>query len=74
MKTGGVSRAAETLGISQPAVSRGLAAREQELGFRLFDRVRNRLAIPHEGRLFYDQVEASFRGLDHLRATAARLS
>ncbi|KUL96477.1 LysR family transcriptional regulator [Bosea sp. WAO] len=73
VKAGGVSRAAEALGISQPAVSRSIGELEQALGFRLFDRVRNRLVITHEGRLFYDQVEASFRGLDHLRATAARI-
>lgn len=68
-----MSRAAEALGISQPAVSRGLSALERELGFQLFDRVRNRLVITHDGQLFYNQVEASFSGLDHLRATAARI-
>lgn len=73
VRAGGVSRAAEALGISQPAVSRGLSALERELGFQLFDRVRNRLVITHDGQLFYNQVEASFSGLDHLRATAARI-
>lgn len=73
MKSGTVSRAAELLGITQPAVSRTVAELERSVGFRLFDRVRNRIIPTPEARLFYAQVEASFRGMDTLRATAARI-
>lgn len=73
MKSGTASRAAEFLGVSQPAVSRMIAELEQSVGFALFARVRNRLIPTPEARLFYRDVEAAFRGMDALRAAAARL-
>jgi DNA-binding transcriptional LysR family regulator len=73
MKSGTASRAAEFLGVSQPAVSRMIAELEQSIGFALFARVRNRLIPTPEGRLFYRDVEEAFRGMDALRASAARL-
>lgn len=73
MKSGTVSRAAELLGITQPAVSRTIAELERSVGFLLFDRVRNRIIPTPEAKLFYAQVEASFRGMDTLRAAAARI-
>lgn len=73
MKAGSVSRAAELLGVTQPGVSRAIAELERTLGFRLFDRVRNRIVPTPEGRLFHAEVEASFRGMDRLRASAARI-
>ncbi|MCV0378345.1 LysR substrate-binding domain-containing protein [Nitratireductor sp.] len=71
MKAGTASHAAELLNISQPAVSRSLAEFEAEIGFPLFDRVRNRLVPTPEAKLFYRDVETSFRGMDTLRASAA---
>jgi DNA-binding transcriptional LysR family regulator len=73
MKAGTVSRAAELLGVTQPGVSRTVAELERTLGFLLFDRIRNRIVPTPEGRLFYAQVQASFRGMDTLRASAARI-
>ncbi len=73
MRTGSASGAAELLGITQPAVSRALAGLERDLGFALFDRARQRLMPTAEGRLFFAAVEDSFRGLDTLRAEAARI-
>jgi DNA-binding transcriptional LysR family regulator len=73
MKSGTVSRAAELLGVTQPGVSRMIGELERSLGFLLFDRVRNRIIPTPEGKIFYAQVEASFRGMDTLRATAARI-
>lgn len=73
MKAGTVSRAAELLGVTQPGVSRTIAELERSLGFFLFDRVRNRIIPTPEARLFYAEVEASFRGMDTLRASAARI-
>ncbi|MBC7800259.1 MAG: LysR family transcriptional regulator, partial [Gemmatimonadaceae bacterium] len=70
---GSASRAAELLGISQPAVSRAIAELEQGTGFALFDRVRGRLVPTPEGRLFFAEVDVSFTGLDRLRAAAARI-
>ncbi|WID97854.1 LysR substrate-binding domain-containing protein [Bosea vestrisii] len=73
MKAGTISRAAELLGVTQPGVSRAIAELERSLGFMLFDRIRNRIVATPEGKLFYAQVQASFLGMDTLRATAARI-
>jgi len=73
MQSGTASRAAEVMGVSQPAVSRLIAELEQSIGFSLFDRVRSRLIPTPEGRLFYTEVQATFRGMDSLRKAAARL-
>jgi DNA-binding transcriptional LysR family regulator len=73
MQAGGASNAAEVLGISQPAVSRSLAALERDIGFRLFDRVKGRLTPTREGQLFHQDVRASFAGLDRLRQRAAQI-
>ncbi|MGX1785785.1 LysR substrate-binding domain-containing protein [Bosea sp. NPDC055332] len=73
MKAGTISRAAELLGVTQPGVSRTIAELERSLGFSLFDRIRNRIVATPEATLFYAQVQASFLGMDTLRATAARI-
>src|SRR5882757_1980975 len=64
--TGTVSRAAERLSISQPAVTKLLQHLERAIGFALFDRVRGRLSPTAEGMMLYDEVERVFRGLDNL--------
>lgn len=73
MRSGTAARAAELLGITQPAVSRSIAELERAVGFPLFARIRNRLTPTPEGQQFYRDVEAAFRGLDTLRAAAARI-
>lgn len=73
MKAGTISRAAELLGVAQPGVSRTIAELERSVGFALFDRIRNRIVPTPEGRLLFREVEASFRGMDTLRAMAARI-
>lgn len=73
MRTGTASRAGAILGVTQPAVSRALAELERSVGFALFARVQNRLVPTPEGRQFFAEVEASFLGVDTLRAAAARI-
>ena len=73
MRAGTASRAAEILGITQPAVSRSVAELERAVGFPLFARVRSRLIATPEAKVFFRDVEASYRGLDTLRASAARI-
>jgi DNA-binding transcriptional LysR family regulator len=73
MRAGTASGAAEALDTSQPAISRGLAELERVIGFALFDRVRQRLIPTPEARQFLRVVDESYRGLDTLRAEAARI-
>ena len=46
---GTVSKASLRLRVAQPALSRQISALEQELGIKLFDRVRRRLVLTGEG-------------------------
>ena len=54
---GSMTMAGERLNISQPAVSKLIAALERRIGFGLFDRRAGRLQATVEGRLLYEDVE-----------------
>ncbi|MFD8572631.1 LysR family transcriptional regulator [Streptomyces sp. NPDC059639] len=54
-----VTRAAARLGITQPAVSRTLAALEAALGVRLVDRSTHHLELTAEGRAFRARAEVA---------------
>jgi DNA-binding transcriptional LysR family regulator len=56
---GTVSKAALRLRVAQPALSRQIGELEQELGFKLFDRVGRRLLLTGEG----EQLLSDCRGL-----------
>ncbi|WP_159953016.1 LysR substrate-binding domain-containing protein [Rhizobium sp. 18065] len=71
--SGTVSRAAELMGVTQPNVSRHVGELEDAVGFALFDRVKGRLVPTPEGQAFYRDVDVSFKGLDLLRSSAARI-
>ena len=73
MANGTASRAAEVLRISQPAVSKAIQELERQIGFALFHREKRRMIPTAEARLFFQEVQASFAGLIHLRAAAARI-
>ncbi len=60
---GSVQRAAESLSITQPAVSKTIAELEAVLGVRLFERGRNGAAPTPEGRLFMPHAAASVSAL-----------
>ena len=71
--SGTASRAAELMGVTQPAVSRLIGELEVTVGFPLFDRVKGRLVPTPEADIFFREVETSFRGFDRLRSSAARI-
>ncbi|POF29098.1 LysR substrate-binding domain-containing protein [Roseibium marinum] len=73
MTYGTTSRAAEVLGISQPAVSKAIMTLERSIGFKLFDREKGRMIPSAEGHLFFREVQISFAGLAKLRSAAARI-
>ncbi|MFO1148038.1 MAG: LysR family transcriptional regulator [Alsobacter sp.] len=66
MRCGTVTKAAAMLNISQPALSQILLHAEDQLGFRLFDRIRGRLVPTQEARDIYPQAERIFAQLDAL--------
>jgi DNA-binding transcriptional LysR family regulator len=70
MKTGSMTLAGKLLFITQPAVSRLIIELEQELGFKLFERKKNRLFRTDESQLFFEEVEKSFIGLSELKKSA----
>lgn len=56
-KNGSVSKAAQELHISQPAVSLALKEIEEECGAQLFIRQSNRLVLTEEGKIFNGQAQ-----------------
>lgn len=67
-RLGSVSRAAEALYVSQPAVSQQLQALERELGVPLFERNGRRLLPTREGEALYALARPLVDGLDALPA------
>lgn len=53
----GISRAAEKLHVSQPALSRQIALLEEELGAELFRRSRQRISLTPAGRFFLPRAQ-----------------
>ena len=73
------SKAAGTLYVSQPAISKSISRLEEELGHVLFERDNNRLVLTPAGELFRDYViqarldfQALKERLDDLGAVTAR--
>lgn len=73
MRHGGMTRAAEVLGVGQPSVSRAIAQLEADLGFPLFVRGHGSALPTQEGEAFAHEVEQTYAGLDHLRHAARQI-
>ena len=63
IENGTISRAAQMLNISQPAMSKLIAHLEFDSGLRLFDRVKGRLAPSEHGIRLYDEIGRIFSGV-----------
>ena len=61
---GSFTAAARSLELSLPAVVRGLAAYEQALGVRLFNRTTRRVSLTAEGRAHLDRCRAVMAAVD----------
>jgi DNA-binding transcriptional LysR family regulator len=70
MLTGAMTAAAETIHITQPAVSRLIRDLEAEIGIRLFERRGKLLAPTAEAKALFAEVERSFIGLAQIHAVA----
>jgi DNA-binding transcriptional LysR family regulator len=55
VETGSFSRAARDLGVTQPTVTRHIAALERHLGVRLLNRNTRRLSVTELGRSYYER-------------------
>lgn len=65
-RLGSVSRAAEALFLSQPAVTLQLQALEREYGTALLERIGRRLTPTREGQLLYELARPLVEGIDGL--------
>jgi LysR family transcriptional regulator, putative pyruvate carboxylase regulator len=68
-RLGSVSRAAEALFLSQPAVSLQLQALEREYGARLLERSGRRLTLTREGEALYELARPLVEGMDNLESS-----
>ncbi|GAB3373758.1 LysR family transcriptional regulator [Lysobacter rhizosphaerae] len=68
-RLGSISRAAEALFLSQPAVTLQLQALERDLGTRLLERSGRRISLTREGQELYELARPLVEGLDGLDAT-----
>src|SRR5258707_14991443 len=65
--------AAETMHLSQPALSQHVAELERELGTRLFDRLRRKVALTEAGRVLEDHALRLFATLASAHEAVADL-
>ncbi|MEJ2274252.1 MAG: LysR family transcriptional regulator [Woeseiaceae bacterium] len=70
---GSITNAAAALNVSQPSVSKVLAHAEQQLGYRLFDRIKGRLIPTPEAHQLFTHVREVYNDVDRLRHVAANL-
>jgi len=73
-ETGSFSRAAEQLFLTQPAVSKRIAALEAELGTQLFDRIGRRILLTEAGRALLDRAHGLLRQLEDIRRSITNLA
>jgi DNA-binding transcriptional LysR family regulator len=70
MAYGSVTRAAESLHVTQPAVSRLISDFEAELGISLFHRDRGRLHATPEAKMLFQEANFAFSGMERLKEAA----
>lgn len=63
-KAGNISKAANQLFISQPAISKAISKLEHELGTDLFCRSSRGVSLTEEGQVLYEYVERAFDNLN----------
>lgn len=72
-KTGSMSRAAESLYVSQPTISHAIACLEKEYNTQLFDRFPSRLQLTQTGRLLVQEAQSVMQALLHLQESMTSL-
>ncbi|HMK42587.1 MAG TPA: LysR family transcriptional regulator, partial [Dissulfurispiraceae bacterium] len=73
-RTNSVSRAAEELNITQPAVSKQILALENELGERLFDRIGKKVYLTRAGETLAARADRILQSVQEARTAVQDLS
>ena len=73
-ETGSFSRAAERVYLTQPAVSKRIAALEESLGARLFDRIGRRVQLTEAGQALLARTRGILSELEDARRSLTNLS
>ncbi len=72
-KNGNISKAAETLYISQPAVSKSITKLEQSLGHTLFTRSKKGVRLTEEGETLFQHLSSAFESIEVAEKTLKRI-
>ncbi len=72
-KAGNVSKAAESLYISQPAVSKSVTKLEQSLGHTLFLRSKRGVKLTEEGETLFQHLSTAFASIENAEKTLKRI-
>src|SRR5207245_10778644 len=67
-------RAAQRLRIAQPALSRQIQDLEEEIGFKLFDRLSRGVKISAAGKLFLEDARRILQQVNEATTRAARVA
>ncbi len=73
-EAGSFSRAAERIYLTQPAISKRIAALEREIGARLFDRIGRGIHLTPAGAALLSRARALLKELEDVRRGIANLS
>ncbi|MCL3781638.1 hydrogen peroxide-inducible genes activator [Prolixibacteraceae bacterium JC049] len=73
-KYGSFSKAAEAVGISQPALTLQIQKLEEELGYRLLDRSRKPFQVTREGEAFLERALDIVQRVDELKDLSIEMS
>ncbi len=66
VRLGSLSRAADALFLSQPAISLQIGALEKDFGVRLLERQNRRVTLTPDGQMLYDLAAPLIEGIEHL--------
>jgi DNA-binding transcriptional LysR family regulator len=73
-KQGSISRAAEELYVSQPALSKTIKNLEHELGFPLFTRNGKSIVLNENGKLYLERIEKGLSSIDDAKKEVLELN
>ena len=73
IEKGTVTAAAQSLGISQPAISNLLAQLQDQTQLKLFEREHGRLVPTPEAKILYREIDTVVRGLDQVNLAVSNL-